>query len=128
MPFDHYDALGVDPDASAAEIRSAYRQVMRRHHPDRAGDDPGSAERVRRANEAWHVLGDPERRRAYDDSRRQAQTLHAALYQSMPSAPRYPVAYSGERADFSAAFHRASVQLAAAVLVVGLVLLVLTTV
>jgi hypothetical protein len=59
----HYDVLGVSATASAADIRHAYLDLARRHHPDREGGDP---DRMRLANEAWAVLGDPARRRAYD--------------------------------------------------------------
>lgn len=67
----HYEVLGVDQRAPAAEIRLAYVRLARRHHPDFfAGADLGSraeAERRMRAiNEAWAVLGDQGRRLAYD--------------------------------------------------------------
>jgi hypothetical protein len=58
----HYEVLGVDVAASPDEVRSAYRLAARDHHPD-AGGDPG---RMRDLNAAWHVLGDPGRRAAYD--------------------------------------------------------------
>ena len=58
----HYDVLGVAADASPEEVRAAYRLAARDHHPD-AGGDPG---RMRDLNAAWHVLGDPVRRAAYD--------------------------------------------------------------
>ena len=57
-----YDILGVQPGASASEVRTAYREAARRHHPDRRG----SANAMAAVNEAWHVLGHPERRRQYD--------------------------------------------------------------
>lgn len=57
-----YDRLGVAPTASAAEIRNAYRRLARAAHPDHAG----SARDMAVLNEAWHVLGDPARRAAYD--------------------------------------------------------------
>jgi DnaJ domain len=58
----HYDVLGVAVTASADEVRAAYRQAARDHHPD-AGGDP---RRMRDLNAAWHVLRDPVRRAAYD--------------------------------------------------------------
>lgn len=58
----HYDVLGVSVRASADEVRAAYRRAARDHHPD-AGGDPG---RMSDLNAAWHVLGDPLRRAAYD--------------------------------------------------------------
>ena len=67
----HYEVLGVPEAATRQEIRRAYRELARRHHPDRyAGTDPAGLERARRRmatlNRAWEVLGDPRRRRSYD--------------------------------------------------------------
>lgn len=59
-----YDTLAVGPDASAAEIRAAYRRAARAHHPDTQGE--ASAARMAEVNEAWRVLSDPGRRRTYD--------------------------------------------------------------
>jgi curved DNA-binding protein CbpA len=59
----HYDVLGVARDAATSEVRRAYVDLARRHHPDRAGGDPA---RMRAINEAWSVLGDPDRRHRYD--------------------------------------------------------------
>lgn len=69
---DYYGELGVSQDASAAELRRAYREHARRLHPDLHPDrhpepDPGS-DAMRRLNEAWRVLGDPQSRRRYDQS------------------------------------------------------------
>jgi hypothetical protein len=71
---DWYAVLGVEPGADAASMRRAYLALARRHHPDAQGDLP-TAQRIsaedamRRVNEAWAVLGDPARRRAYDEAR-----------------------------------------------------------
>ncbi len=60
----YYERLGVEPSASQAEIRAAYRVLARRNHPDLAdGPEPGDMAAV---NEAWRVLGDAERRAEYD--------------------------------------------------------------
>lgn len=61
----HYETLGVGRGASAEEIRTAYRRAARDAHPDRHGD--ASAARMATVNEAWRVLGDPTRRRRYDE-------------------------------------------------------------
>jgi hypothetical protein len=58
----HYDVLGVSFGATIEEVRAAYRRAARDHHPD-AGGDPA---RMTDLNAAWHVLGDPARRAAYD--------------------------------------------------------------
>lgn len=60
----HYERLGVARCASQAEIRAAYRDLARRSHPDLA-DGSGAGDMVG-VNEAWRVLGDAERRAAYD--------------------------------------------------------------
>jgi hypothetical protein len=63
----HYATLGVRPDATAVEIRDAYRALARRYHPDR---EPSAAEKMAAINEAYRVLGEPSRRAAYDAARR----------------------------------------------------------
>ena len=62
---DFYNVLGVARDASAAQIKSAYRKLARQYHPDvnKASD---AAEKFREASEAYDVLSDPEKRRRYD--------------------------------------------------------------
>src|SRR6185312_5294010 len=61
---DYYDVLGVSPDAGAAEIKRAYRQLARRYHPDISGDERGGA--FLEVSRAYQVLRDPDRRRSYD--------------------------------------------------------------
>ncbi|MDQ6928037.1 MAG: J domain-containing protein [Actinomycetota bacterium] len=68
----HYELLGVAPGASHDEIQRAYRQLARDHHPDtKAGASSAASEHARdimaAVNAAWTVLGDPARRRSYDD-------------------------------------------------------------
>ena len=63
---DHYAVLGVSPDADEAVIRAAWKVLLRKFHPDTAGDLPDAAERTRAVNDAWAVLGDANRRIAYD--------------------------------------------------------------
>jgi hypothetical protein len=60
----HYDLLGVEPDASVDDIQRAYRLLALRHHPDVAPDADMAT--MAALNAAWEVLGDPDRRRAYD--------------------------------------------------------------
>ena len=63
---DHYAVLGVPRDASAPDIRRAYRRVARRHHPD-LNRDPGGPERFAAAARAYEVLSDPAARARYDE-------------------------------------------------------------
>ena len=64
---DHYSILGVTPKAEPAEIRAAYRALMRIYHPD-ADRSSEAADRARQINAAYSVLNNPERRASYDDS------------------------------------------------------------
>ena len=66
---DFYKVLGVDKDASEADIKKAYRKLARTHHPDSNSGDVKAEERFKAIAEAYHVLGDPERRKQYDDIR-----------------------------------------------------------
>lgn len=63
---DHYAVLGVDPTASARQVTSAYRALVRLLHPDTRPAEPGSAERLGAVVAAYEVLHDPELRAAYD--------------------------------------------------------------
>jgi curved DNA-binding protein len=64
---DYYQVLGVPPDASAADIKTAYRALARKHHPDVAADRATAEARFKELNEANEVLRDPETRRKYDE-------------------------------------------------------------
>jgi hypothetical protein len=67
-PPDHYRVLGVSPDATAAEIRQAYYQLSRQHHPD-VSRDPASAKKFQALAEAYRALRDADDRRRYDAAR-----------------------------------------------------------
>ena len=63
---DYYATLGVPRTASDAEIKKAFRKLARQHHPDVNKGDPAAERRFKEINEANAVLGDPEKRKAYD--------------------------------------------------------------
>jgi curved DNA-binding protein len=62
---DYYDALGVSRDASNDEIRTAYRKLARQNHPD-VNKDPEAGDRFKEISEAYEVLRDDDKRKAYD--------------------------------------------------------------
>ncbi len=66
MPADYYDVLGVPRGASDNDIKSAYRQLARKHHPDVAPDKVAAELRFKEINEAYTVLSDPQKRQNYD--------------------------------------------------------------
>jgi DnaJ-class molecular chaperone len=66
MPRDYYEVLGVGRDANKAEVKTAFRRLARELHPDVNAHDPEAEEKFKAAAEAYEVLSDPERRRAYD--------------------------------------------------------------
>jgi molecular chaperone DnaJ len=67
----HYAVLGVPRAESTAGIRAAFRDLVKHHHPDRAGVE--DAKRFREVVEAYRVLADPESRRAYDEDLRRLE-------------------------------------------------------
>jgi DnaJ-class molecular chaperone len=64
---DYYEILGVPKTASETEIRSAYRKLARKFHPDATKNDPKSTERFKEAQEAYEVLSDSAKRKTYDE-------------------------------------------------------------
>lgn len=62
-----YFVLGVQPEASRDEIKSAYRRLARVFHPDMNSDDFGAQERFAEINAAYQILGDPAKRKSFDE-------------------------------------------------------------
>lgn len=79
---DYYKLLGVDRNASDAEIKKSYRRMAMKFHPDRNKDNPEEAEaKFKQIKEAYEILSDPKKRSAYD------QFGHAGVDASMGGGP-----------------------------------------
>lgn len=65
---DYYQVLGVEPGAGEAEIKTAYRRLARKYHPD-VSKEAGAEERFKAVNEAYEVLRDTDKRAQYDQLR-----------------------------------------------------------
>ena len=63
---DYYEVLGVDKSASDQDIKKAFRRVAMKYHPDRNPDDESAGEKFKEAQEAYEVLGDGDKKAAYD--------------------------------------------------------------
>ena len=63
---DYYEVLGVSRDASDQELKSAYRKLAMKFHPDRNPGDHAAEEKFKQASEAYQVLCDADKRAAYD--------------------------------------------------------------
>lgn len=77
---DYYETLGVPRNASAGQIKAAFRKLAMQHHPDRNPGDKAAEQRFKEINEAYEVLKDESKRAAYD------QFGHAAFEQGMGGA------------------------------------------
>src|SRR5690348_962185 len=89
---DYYEILGVKADASDADIKSAYRRLARKYHPD-VSKESGAEEKFKSINEAYEALKDSSRRKAYDQ-------LRAGGYRAGDEFRGPPPNWQGEQFDF----------------------------
>jgi DnaJ-class molecular chaperone len=81
---DYYATLGMAKTATEKEIKAAYRKLARKHHPDVNPGDKGAETRFKEINEAYEVLGDPEKRRKYDELGANWRMYEQAQQQGQP--------------------------------------------
>jgi curved DNA-binding protein len=103
--IDYYKVLGVTNKASEKEIKSAYRKLARKYHPDLNPDNPEAERNFKQVNEAHEVLSDPEKRKKYDQYGKDWQ--HAEEFEKARKARQQAGDYgqytysSGPESDFS---------------------------
>ena len=89
----YFEILGVDQDASGADVKRAYRQQARKYHPDLNPGDKAAEEKFKLLGEAYEVLSDPERRSQYEE--------YSSFWQQKGFRQRVSNKFSFKDIDFS---------------------------
>src|SRR5262245_18240862 len=92
-----YDVLGVKNGASAAEIKSAFRKLAKKHHPDANKDDPKAAARFAEVNAANDMVGDEDKRKQFDRGEIDAECK--PRFQGFPCGGAVPGGFSRSSLD-----------------------------
>ena len=92
-----YDVLGVKKGASAAEIKSAFRKLAKKHHPDANKDDPKAAARFAEVNSANEIVGDEDKRKQFD--RGEIDAEGKPRFQGFPGGGAGPGGFSRSSRD-----------------------------
>ncbi|RRJ83327.1 DnaJ C-terminal domain-containing protein [Aestuariirhabdus litorea] len=103
---DYYRILGIEPDADAKSIKSAYRQLARKYHPD-LNPDAGAEAKFKEVAEAYEVLKDPQRRAEFDELRKYG-SKGAQGFEPPPGwqgSSGFEYRAAGDEADFSEFFN-----------------------
>ncbi|GAB4406150.1 MAG: hypothetical protein OHK0053_32300 [Microscillaceae bacterium] len=106
----HYQILGVAPQASASEIKKAYKQLALRYHPDRNPNNPQAEEVFKQINAAYHILSDPQKRQGYDYQLFYTPNPVPAPTKPAPAQPAAPYQNSYDPANFLSAKARRQIQ------------------
>ena len=90
---DYYNVLGVSEDADIKEIKKLYRELSLKWHPDK-NKDPEAITMIQKINEAYMTLGDEEKRRQYDEQRRNPQCFQQQQCYQQPHPQGFPTGFS----------------------------------
>lgn len=96
---DYYSVLGVKKDASAADIKKAFRKLAKKYHPDATGGDQAAEQKFIEINEAYDTLGDAKKRKEYDEMQANPFGQGGARQYSYSTAGGNP--YAGQADPFS---------------------------
>lgn len=99
---DYYKVLGIDKKASEEEIKTAYRKLARKHHPDLNPNDKEANKKFQQINEANEVLSDPEKRKKYDQYGKDWK--HAEEFEKQKQSQRQYSSQGGGGQTFSGGF------------------------
>ena len=88
---DYYEVLGIDKNATEADIKRAYRRMARKYHPDLNKEHPKEAEEnFKKVNEAYHVLSDADKRAQYDQMGHSTRTIYSSYRMAAAWMPFQP--------------------------------------
>ena len=91
---EYYRSLGVQPGATAEELKKAYRGLAKKYHPDLHPGDKEAEARFKEINEAYETLSDPQKRKEYDEKQRTTQGRHS--HQDQPDR-RHRIPGAGQK-------------------------------
>lgn len=94
--YEYYQILGIKNDATDAELKKAYRALAKKYHPDHHPDDLNAQKKIQEINDAYSVLGDPEKRKKYDAE----QISSGTKGQKRPNANASKTTAYNEKPDF----------------------------
>ena len=93
---DYYKLLGVERGASEKEIKAAYRRLAQQFHPDKNPGDKRAEEKFKDINEAYEVLGDPQKRAKYDRLGASREIYPSPAIMQLASQLRVPITFGSD--------------------------------
>lgn len=101
MSPNYYEILGIKETATFEQIKSVYRRLSMIYHPDQNKDLPGGEDHLKKINEAYEVLGDPEKRAIYDNQLNEEKLAQDAEMNYLKNTSRNEPNESAYKNDFN---------------------------